>query len=132
MYSVLIHGFPIILVIFETAFRYAFSLDTYGFLGPTLAAAAITSLVSNVKPKTQEFTDAQGKVYLTINKWDYHFVAFSLAVLFIMLVAWLASCYLSSESSKRIDEVFGLQVQFVIGLASYTVSMFMVAIKGML
>lgn len=132
MYSVLIYGFPIILVLFETALRYAFSLDTYGFLGPTLAAAAITSLVGNVKPKTQEIPNPGGKPYLSISKRDNQFVAFSLFVLFIMLIAWLASCYLSSVSSVPVNEIFGLQAHFFIGLASYTISMVLVAIKGML
>ncbi|MEQ3729323.1 MAG: hypothetical protein ABNH38_18120 [Tateyamaria sp.] len=131
MYSVLIYGFPLILVLFETALRYAFNLDTFGFLGPTLSSAAITSMVGNVKPKTQEISDAQGNTYLAVSKLDNQFVAFCLLVLFIMLLAWAISCYLSSISPVG-PIVIGVQLQFLIGILTYILSVVLVAVKGVL
>lgn len=132
MYSILIYGFPLILVLFETALRYAFKLDTFGFLGPTLSAAAITSLVGNVKPKTQEISDAEGNTYLAVSKLDNQFVAFCFLILFFMLLAWATTCYLSSISTTSPVIIIGVQLQFLIGIVTYAFSMALVAVKGAL
>ena len=131
MYSILIYGFPLILVLFEMGLRHVLSMDTFGFLGPTLSAAAITSLVGNVKPKTIEVVDAEGKKHLAVNKLDNQVVAASWLVLFFMLFAWAASCYVSSISSYDAIKFKGIELQFLIGAFTYVFSLAMVAVKGL-
>lgn len=128
MYSILIYGFPVILVVFESALRFILKIDTFGFLGPTLAATGITSLASAVRPKTQEITAEDGRKFLAISKLDNQFIAFCWLIIFCMLLAWAGSCYASNVSPDT--AIWGVQIHFGIGVVAYIVSMSLVAIKG--
>ncbi|HCH2593676.1 TPA: hypothetical protein RUZ08_003489 [Vibrio cholerae] len=126
MHSIIVFGFPMILVTFEWLLRSIASVDTFGFVGPTLAAAAISFVVPLTKLK-EEVLEADGKEWIKVSKNDSRFVYFVWLVLLIGLLSWFWVCTLSINASGQSIADFPTHV--VVGATMYVVSIGLCAIK---
>lgn len=70
MHSVIAYGFPIILISFEALLRNLVNVNTYGFVGPTLAATGmgISFLVTLAKLKEFKFETDEGERWIKVSK----------------------------------------------------------------
>ncbi|MEL6116267.1 hypothetical protein P0Y67_13695 [Photobacterium sp. SP02] len=126
MHSIIVFGFPMILVAFEWLLRSIANIDTFGFVGPTLAAAAISFVVPLTKLK-EELLEADGKEWIKVSKRDSRFVYFVWLMLLIGLLSWFWVCTLSINSSGQSIADFPTHV--VVGSIMYVVSIGLCAIK---
>lgn len=127
MHIVLIYTFPVVLVLFEWGLRSAISVDTSGFTGPALAAAALSFLMPLTKPKETSDTGFRGRDVLITSRLDSHFVAFIWLLILAFLFAWGAACYLSIRTPD--SKLLGFPSHLTIGSGLYFVSLVMSAIK---
>ncbi len=128
MYFALIYLFPVILIAMEFCIRFAVKVDLIGFIGPTLCAAALTTLLPTVRPKTREIADVDGSKVLVISPLDNQLIPACWLLLFVMLLAWGIVCYLSSLTP--VHKSFGGETQYVVGVVCYVVSVVMVGVKS--
>jgi len=75
MYGVLIYGFPLLLLLFEWGLRSLLAVDSWGFTGPTLAAAGLSFLVPLTKPKTLSVGVPNAPNAIVGSRGDQEFIA---------------------------------------------------------
>ncbi len=119
----LVFGFPLFLVLLESVLRRALNVDSYAFLGPTLAAVGIGFAMSSIIPKdimstfgssTQKVLRRFGAVvYLRI---DVLFTEIIRILLVLMVSGWYCSLYCSKVSSSKILPLIIGVVVYVIGV----------------
>jgi len=127
MQSVIIYGFPIILVSFEWLLRTLIGVDTFGFIGPTLAATGISFMVPLTKLKEQEIDSNEGERWIRVSKRDKNFVSFIWLALFVALFLWFWVCTLSLQSIS--STTFGFPSHVLVGAMMYLVSIAFCAVK---
>lgn len=127
MHSLIVYGFPIILVSFEALLRNLINVDTFGFVGPTLAATGISFLVPLTKLKEFEFETDEGERWVKVSKRDQIFVNLMWLFLFISLFIWFWICTLSIQSSPAI--FLGLPAQILAGATLYVLSIILSTVK---
>ncbi|WP_134082391.1 hypothetical protein [Thiohalophilus thiocyanatoxydans] len=127
MHSLIVYGFPIILVSFEALLRNLLNVDTLGFVGPTLAATGISFLVPLTKLKEFEFETEEGERWIKVSKRDQVFVNLMWFFLFVSLFVWFWVCTLSIQGSSFI--FLGFPAQILAGAGLYIVSIILGAVK---
>lgn len=127
MHSLIVYGFPIILVSFEALLRNLINVDTFAFVGPTLAATGISFLVPLTKLKEFEFETDEGERWVKVSKRDQVFVNLTWLLLFISLFVWFWVCTLSIQSTPV--AWLGFPAQIVAGAALYVASIILSTIK---
>jgi len=120
------YGFPLILIAFEWGIRQGLQIDSSGFIGPTLAAAALSFLVPLTKPKIIDFSDA-GRKQILVNARDQQFIPFVWIAVLVGIFAWSASCYFSIKSTVPFFNL--MPIHLAIGLGIYFISIILVAAK---
>lgn len=126
MHSILIYGFPLILVGFEWGLRHLLKTDSIGFIGPTLAAAALTILVPLTRPKKTGLRSGSSK-NVVVNAYDQQLIPFIWLVVLASLFAWSAACYYSLQQTSI--AAISMPTHIAIGLICYFVSLLLVAVK---
>ena len=128
MYKILVYGFPLILLIFEWGLRSILNVDTSGFTGPTLTAAALTMLVPLSQPKKLDMPIDNVSKAIVISKNDSeYFIPIVWIFIFAYLFLWETSCFYSIK--HPLLTIIGIPTHFFIGLITYVVSLIMVVIK---
>ncbi|WP_155494411.1 hypothetical protein [Pseudomonas protegens] len=109
-------------------------VDTFTFIGPTLASAALCFLAPLTKPKVipgvSMPTPSGG--HITIKKIDNEFIGFTWLLIFVALFAWAACCVFSNqEPDMNIFTIYNheVKVHFFIGIVAYFISLAMTGIK---
>lgn len=125
MYALLIYGFPLTLLLFEWGLRTILNVDSTGFTGPTLAAAALSFLMPLIKPKKKSIPGYEDLV--AMSKAEAKFMPFVWGAVIIFLFCWTWSCYMSIKFPA--DKTFGFNSHLVIGGVLYTISLIMTGIK---
>ncbi len=126
MHSIIVFGFPLFLVTFEWIFRTIANVDTFGFVGPTLAAAAISFIVPLTKLK-EGTIEVDGREWITVSKNDTRFVNFTWLMLLIGLLSWFWVCTLSLNSTSK--TVMDFPTHVIAGAIMYVISIALCAIK---
>lgn len=127
MYSVLIYGFPLVLLIFERGLRTILHVDSMCFTGPTLAAAGLSFLVPLTKPKqTAVAVEDYGKVTI-MTGFETQFIVFVWLLVLGYLFCWSWSCYESLKCPNH--QIFGMVSHLFIGICAYAGSLIMTFIK---
>ena len=128
VYAILVYGFPLILLWFEWGLRTVIGVDSWGFTGPTLAAAGLSFLVPLTKPKViiTQATPTQRRTVMT-SRADLAFVGVVWILVLAFLFLWAGACFSSVKHPD--DVVYGLSIHFAIGLGVYFVGMVMTFIK---
>lgn len=127
MHALIVYGFPIILVSFEALLRNLINVDTFGFVGPTLAATGISFLVPLTKLKEFEFETDEGERWVKVSKRDQVFVNLMWLFLFISLFIWFWICTLSIQSSQAL--FLGFPAQILAGAGLYVLSIILSTVK---
>jgi len=125
MYALLIYGFPLTLMLFEWGLRTILNVDSAGFTGPTLAAAALSFLMPLIKPKVILIPEYKNLV--AMSNAESKFIPVVWVFVLAFLFCWSWSCYMSIKFPT--DKIFGFNSHLVIGGVLYTVSLIMTGIK---
>lgn len=135
MHTVLVYGFPLLLLLFEWGLRAGLKVDASGFMGPTLAAAALSVLLPLTKPVVRKLdgfdslslgNHFSSSVVLT-SRFDINFIAFIWVLFLLTLFGWAAACYFSLVSPN--DTTLYFATHNTIGGCAYMVSVVMTSIK---
>lgn len=134
MYSILIYGFPLILIVFEWGLKFlltvnlaAESINLIEFTGPALAASALSFLMPLTRPKELSINiDGHEGVFVTSNK-DSQLIGFIWLLVLCCLFSWAGSCYMSMVLPNH--NIWGVSTHLVIGLSMYFLSLLMTFIK---
>jgi len=127
VYTVLICGFPLILLSFEWGLRTIIGVDSWGFTGPTLAAAALSLLVPLAKPKVIVGDPPAPRGTILVSSSDQAFVGIVWTLVLAFLFVWAVACFYSLRHPN--DVVYGVSTHLAIGLGSYSVSLIMTVVK---
>jgi hypothetical protein len=127
MHSIIIYGFPIILVLFEAFLRSLINVDTFGFVGPTLAATGISFMVPLTRLKVSEVESSLGEKWVQVSKRDQAYVNLVWLLLFISLFLWFWVCTLSIKSDTSM--LFDFPTHVIVGAAMYVVGIVLSSIK---
>lgn len=127
MYSVLIYGFPLVLLLFEWGLRSLLTVDSWGFTGPTLAAAGLSFLVPLTRPKILNVSIPSAPNAVAISKGDQELVAFIWILVLAFLFVWSGACYASIKHPTH--TVLGLSTHLVVGGVAYLISLVMIFVK---
>lgn len=127
VYGVLTYGFPLLLLLFEWGLRSLLAADASTYMGPTLAAAGLSFMAGLTRPKELAVV-IPGKVNASVtSSADRNFVGVVWLVLLLALFAWSAACFFALKDP--LVTTFGITNHRLIGVATYVVSLIMVAIK---
>lgn len=126
MHSIIVFGFPIILISFEALLRSISNVDTFGFVGPTLAAAAISFTVPLTKLKV-ETLEVGGEKWVKVPKWDEKFVYLVWLAILLGLLSWFWVCTLSLNDSKKL--LLDAPAHVIVGATMYVISIILCGIK---
>ena len=127
MYALLIYGFPLILLLFEWGLRSLLLVDSWGFVGPTLAAAGLSFLVPLTRPKTLHVLVPDMPNAVVTTKRDLNFVVSIWILLLLYLFIWCGACY--SSLVHPFHQTFGVSTHFAIGIVAYMFSLIMSFVK---
>lgn len=127
MHTVLTYGFPLVLLLFEWGLRAGLKVDASGFIGPTLAAAALSFLIPLTRPAEQRFGTIQSRRVIVTSRFDSNFVAFTWLLVLLCLFAWAAACYFSLVTPT--EKTLWFSTHVTIGGAAYIVSLVMTSFK---
>lgn len=128
MYGILIYGFPLVLLAFEWGLRTLLQVESWGFTGPTLAAAGLSFLVPLTRPKELNIPLNNAPNAVAISKGDRDiFVPLAFLLVFVFMFAWCWSCYISIKKPNA--ELFGMSTHLVIGSIVYLISVVMTFVK---
>lgn len=127
MHSLIVYCFPLILVSFEALLRNLVEVDTFGFIGPTLAATGISFLVPLTKLKSVDIEDKKGDYWTPVSNRDQNFVSFMWLFLFVSLFIWFWICTLSIKGATTM--FMGLPAQAIAGASLYISSIVLSTIK---
>lgn len=127
MYAVLIYGFPLILLAFEWGLRFLLQVNSTGFTGPALSAAALSFLIPLTRPKILNVEIEGHPGAFATSTADSNFVGFIWVLVFATLFAWAGSCYVSMKLPNH--EIIKLKTHLVIGLGTYFISLLMTFFK---
>lgn len=133
MYLIITYGFPVILILFELGIRAVISTDTSGFIGPTLASAALCFLAPLTKPKEISGLQVEGTVgHITIKKIDSNFIGFTWLMILLALGAWGTCCVMANKNPEEYSYLvynYGVGLPLIIGVVAYLSSLIMAAVK---
>lgn len=127
MHSIIIYGFPIILVLFEAFLRSLINVDTFGFVGPTLAATGISFMVPLTRLKVSEVESSLGEKWVQVSKRDQAYVNLVWLLLFISLFLWFWVCTLSIKNDTSM--LFDFPTHVIVGAIMYVVGIILSSIK---
>ena len=127
MYSVLIYGFPLMLVVFQWGLLFLLKVDTSAFIGPSFAAAALTFLIPLTRPKKLEVNVPRRSNVVVTSKADHQFIPIVWTLVLLSLFGWSTTCYLSEVN--RVAQILGRPAHIVIGAGMYLVAVAMVIVK---
>lgn len=116
-----------ILVSFEALLRNLINVDTFGFVGPTLAATGISFMVPLTKLKTSEVESSLGEKWVQVSKRDHGYVSLIWLLLFVSLFIWFWVCTLSIQSDESM--MFQVPAHVVIGAIVYVAGIVLSSIK---
>jgi len=126
--------FPLYLVLIELVMRLSLKVDTYAFLGPTLAAVGIGFAIPLTIPKdiTRTFAQSTQKVLknhgaAVYSRRDYTFVVLVRIILLLFTAGWSYSLYLSVESPGK--TLCYIPVSLGLGVLNYVVAIVLSVIK---
>ena len=122
MYEFLTYCFPVILVAFEFGLRSLVDVDTSGFIGPTLAAAALSNLIPLGQPKRLNVIGQGGPRAVVVSEFDLQFCAFVWLAVFLYFFLWFWTCVHTIRSPTDNLAIWG-------GLAGYVISLVMAYVK---
>jgi hypothetical protein len=126
MHRLLKFGFPLILLLFEWGLRKASAVDASGFVGPTLAAAALATLVPLTELKKIPVKIRGHAEAVAIPRADEAFVYFVWVVLLVGLFVWLLTCQMSLKAS---GSWLGFPAHYWVGSVTYLVSVVLSVVK---
>lgn len=127
MHTVLTSGFPLILLLFEWGLRAGLQVDASGFMGPTLAAAALSFLMPLTRPAEKRIGIAHSRSVVITSRFDSNFIAFTWLMVLLCLFAWAAACYFSLVTPEQKTLWFSTHV--TIGGGAYIISLVMISLK---
>ncbi|WP_041674949.1 hypothetical protein [Ramlibacter tataouinensis] len=134
MYRLLAYLIPFILIAIEYGLRFALKTDTAGFVGPTLATAAVGLLVPALALKSRsaalspEFQQELIKLKATVrSSTDERLAALSLLLLLIFIAAWVWTLILAERNDAV--TIFYFDRPVFIGLSCYMVSVVVAELK---
>lgn len=134
MYRFLAYAMPFILVAIETCLRTALNTDTSGFVGPTLATAAVGVLLPSLAPKSkssalsQELQAELQKLKVSVrSKADERMIVIALLFLFLFIAAWVWALVLAE---RKVAHLFlGFDAPIWIGFICYFAGIIIAEIK---
>ena len=135
MHAVLVWAFPVYLIIVEMIFRTAFhQQDTTGFIGPAIATAGLTSLISltRLKKPDVQLSDDTKKILekhklIPVNAGDIALVTVVWMSVLVGFLVWLWSCTSSLEEPTA--KWLFVPKHIGIGAINYFVAIFCAAWK---
>ncbi len=127
MYTVLTYGFPLVLLLFEWGLRAILKVDASAFIGPTLAAAALSFLMPLTRPAEQNYGFIFNRQVVVTSRFDSNFIGFTWLLVLLCLFAWAASCYFSIITPD--DRTFLFPTHATIGGTAYIASLVMSSLK---
>lgn len=116
------------MLLFEWGIRTISKVDTSGFTGPTIAAAALSLLIPLTEPISKEPPRSDG--LKVINTKQQIFIPIIFISSFIYLFLWGWTCYLSITSNT--DKILDIDFHLIVGLSMYVYSSVMVYIRDYL
>jgi hypothetical protein len=118
-------SFPAILVLFEWGLRQIVGVNAWEFMGPTLAAAAVSFLVPLTKPKWEPSPVGARELARARAVWDEDFVSIMHVFILLFLFAWLATCYVSLMFSNKVVGVGSrdIPLHIIFGALLYFISL---------
>lgn len=131
---ILIFGFPFFLVLLEGVLRKALNVDSYAFLGPTLAGVGIgftirlttpADITSTFRAGTQQVIRKFGAV--TYLRRDVHFVGVVCIIIVLMVAGWYCCLYYSVVSPSRV--LWRVPIPLGLGVVIYVVGVILSVIK---
>ena len=127
MYTILTYGFPFILIAFEWGLKFILEQDNVAFVGPALAAAALSFLMPLTKPKVLEVNiEGHPGSFVTSTK-DSQLIGFTWILTFLFLFIWSGACYFSIQNPM--PKLMSLDLPLFLGLITYGISMIMTLLK---
>jgi len=125
---------PFILVAIETCLRTALNTDTSGFVGPTLATAAVGVLLPSLAPKSRSSSlspelqvELQNLKVSVRSKIDETMIVVSLLFLFSFIAAWVWALVLAE---RKVSHIFlGFDAPIWIGFVCYFAGIIIAEIK---
>jgi hypothetical protein len=107
IHSILVYGFPCIIILLEWILRKALQMDAYGFIGPTLAGMGIGITLPLTRPEnklmrlhssTQKVLEREGLVAFSLREWRWTEAAW--LTVFGLLGGWCLCFYLSATGGQ--------------------------------
>ncbi|WP_238303204.1 hypothetical protein [Sphingomonas phyllosphaerae] len=120
--------FPLLLVFFEMGVRFLLQKDVFEFVGPTLCVAALSFLVPLTRVKRRKVV-ASGQGNKVAYYEDHDFVQLVLIILFIFLLLWGVSFFLSVQPPNKVLTIIHVPVHAAIGAALYVSSVYLTYLK---
>ncbi len=102
-------------------------VDSFGFTGPTLAAAGLSFFMPLTKLKISELNIPGGDSVFVMSKADEQLVGFIWLLVLAALFSWALSCYLSLQHPGL--SALGVPTHLLVGLGTYLLSLIMTAVK---
>jgi hypothetical protein len=128
--------YPIFLVALEWFLRIAFQLDTQEFVGPTLAATSVGMIIPIISYRSSKaLSDATGgtlpeEVTKQIKKLEEMgarvecgrsivFRNICLMAALIFTLVWISTIVITTKKFPAINELWGISISYMLGLACY-------------
>ena len=127
MHTFLIYAFPLVLLLFEWGVRSLMEVDTSGFTGPALAAAALSFLIPLTRPKSVTVSVSLAPRLRVVSAADQHFSALVWLLVLLFLFLWAGACYASVKHPEA--TLMTIDLHLFIGLVLYLVSVVCCFIK---
>jgi hypothetical protein len=127
VHAIVVYVFPFILLLFEWGLRTVIGVDASGFMGPTLAAAALSCLLPLTKPTSMVTQTVQARKVVLIVAAEVNFIAGTWLLILIELFVWSGTCYLSLTHPDRL--LWAIPLHTLVGAAAYVLSLLMIIAK---
>jgi hypothetical protein len=132
-HNILNFGFPVYLIVFEILLRSISSVDTSGFIGPTLAASGLGLLIGTIRPKslildpeTQQLIQQQGGSIVVRNSKDEKVIILGWIAILLELLAWYWSCAITIKNETiHVQSLLPLYV----GIGNYIAGIILSSVK---
>lgn len=133
--NILIFGFPFYLALLEAVLRKALNVDSFVFLGPTLAAVGIGFAIpltetkdmgANLKKSFRQYLKTKGLI--VYSKRDVRFFCVLCIMLILMVSGWYCSLYFSLVSPTRV--LCNIPIHFGLGILIYVDGVLLYVLKG--
>lgn len=130
IYNIIFYGFPFILVMFEWGLKTMIKVDASSFVGPALAAAALSVLIGVTKSNLQT-TQINNKAMLLVDPKIKRLEDLAWLMILIFLFLWVYTCYISIAEPLAEYDIYLLTIRKHItnGFAMYGVSAILSIVK---